>query len=185
VTLLEACKAGDQDAWRRLFGRYARAVYRWAVLLGLPPAEAEDAAQEVLVIAIRKIEQCQDEAGLKPWLFRITRHVVANARRKAWFRRGVLQDTAPEPAFEHRPPVNRESELSVRRCLSGLSTKHREVLVLSDVEGHTREEMAKILQIPPGTVASRLRLARRAFRNEWENEWNENQSRVPSPRSEP
>jgi phosphopantothenoylcysteine synthetase/decarboxylase len=51
-------------------------------MLGLSPAEAEDAAQKVLVVAIRKIEHCRDESGLAPWLYRITRHVVANARRK-------------------------------------------------------------------------------------------------------
>lgn len=137
-------------------------------MMGLPPAEAEDAAQEVLAVAIRKIDQCREEQGLKPWLFRITKHIVANARRKAWFRRGVLKGDPPEPAFDPGSIPSRESELSVRRCLSLLPAKQQEVLILSDVEGHTREEVAEILGIPAGTVASRLRLARRGFLKEWE-----------------
>ncbi len=166
--LLEDCQAGNEAAWRRFFQRYARGVYRWAVMLGLPPAEAEDAAQEVLAVAIRKIKQCREEEGLKPWLFRITKHIVANARRKAWFRRGVLKGEAPEPAFDTGSLPSRESEISVRHCLNRLPVKQREVLILSDVEGHTREEVAGILGIPAGTVASRLRLARRGFLKEWE-----------------
>lgn len=171
MTVLDDCKANEPGAWRELFRRHARAVYRWAVMLGLSPAEAEDAAQEVLVIAVRKIDACHDEAGLAPWLYRITRHVVANARRKAWFRRGVLEGTPPEPAFEHRTPESRENELSVRKCFRALTPRQREVLMLSDVEGYTREEIAEMLGIPPGTVASRLRLARAAFRGHWEKEW--------------
>lgn len=169
--LLEQCKAGDEEAWRRLVQKFVRPVFRWAVLLGLPAAEAEDVAQEVLMIALRKIDQCEEEQGLKPWLFRITKNVAANARRKVWFRRGVLEGDAPEPAFEQRTPHNREQELSVRRCLKVLTDKQREVLVLSDVEGYTRDEISGILDIPAGTVASRLRLARTAFKAEWEKEW--------------
>lgn len=171
MTVLDDCKADRPGAWKTLFEQYARTIYRWAVMLGLNPAEAEDAAQEVLVVAVRKIEQCQDDAGLGPWLFRITRNIVANARRKAWFRKGVLEGEAPEPAFEHRAPEDRESELSVRRCLRELSQRQREVLLLSDVEGYTRDEIADMLGIPPGTVASRLRLARAAFRTRWEKDW--------------
>lgn len=180
MTVLDDCKANRPGAWRELFRLYARTIYRWAVMLGLSPAEAEDAAQEVLVVAHRKIEQCQDEAGLGPWLYKITRHIVANARRKAWFRKGVLEGTAPEPAFEHRKVESRENELSVRTCFRALSVRQREVLMLSDVEGFTRDEIAEMLGIPPGTVASRLRLARAAFRGHWEKEWRPSIDKSPT-----
>jgi RNA polymerase sigma-70 factor (ECF subfamily) len=183
VSVLEDCQANKPGAWRELFRRYARTIFRWAVMLGLSPAEAEDAAQEVLVVAVRKIDQCQDEAGLGPWLYRITRHIVANARRKAWFRKGVLEGDAPEPAFEHRTPESRENELSVRRCFGLLTVRQREVLMLSDVEGYTRDEIAAMLGIPPGTVASRLRLARVAFRGHWEKEWRSTLENSPTPES--
>jgi RNA polymerase sigma-70 factor (ECF subfamily) len=49
-----------------------------------------------------------------------------------------------------------------------LPKKQAEVLVLLDIEGHTREEAAEMLDVPPGTVASRLRLAREGFRKVWE-----------------
>ncbi len=178
--LLEDLQKGNPAAWRRMFQQNARAVYRWSVLLGLSSAEAEDAAQEVLCIAAKKIDQCRSDEGLRPWLFRITRHVAANARRKVWFRRGMLSDVPPEPAFESGDIQGREDELSVRRCLEALSVRHREVLILSDVEGYTRDEVAEVLGIPPGTVASRLRLARRAFRARWDDAWSHRSDMKPS-----
>lgn len=180
ASLVEGCRQGDETAWRKLFERFARPIYRWAVLLGLPPADAEEAAQEVLVVAARKIDQCRSDEGLKPWLFRITRHVVANARRKVWLRRGVLSETPPEPAFEPGAHMGREEELAVRKCMKALSHRHREVLILADVEGHTRDEIAAALGIPPGTVASRLRLARTAFRARWDEAWSDLSDMKPS-----
>ena len=59
MTLLEACKAGDEAAWRRLFQERSGQIYRWAVLLGLGSADAEDASQEVLAIAARRIDTCR------------------------------------------------------------------------------------------------------------------------------
>ena len=56
----------------------------------------------------------------------------------------------------------------MRRCFRRLSRGHAEVLLLADVEGYTRVEISRILGVPEGTVASRLRLAREAFRLRWE-----------------
>jgi RNA polymerase sigma-70 factor (ECF subfamily) len=162
--LLRQCRAGDQAAWRRMVTSRAAQVYRWAVLLGLGPAEAEDAAQEVFVIAARRIGRCRDEA-LSSWLFQITRRVCANHRRRGWWRRWLgrvsLDDVTP--AFE--PPG--ADELAVRNCLARLSPRQAEVLVLMDIDGLTRDEAAATLGVPPGTVASRLRLARAAFERLW------------------
>ncbi|MEZ4463259.1 MAG: sigma factor [bacterium] len=67
-------------------GDYAGRVFRWAVLRGLRAMEAEDAAQEVLAIACRRIVTAA--AAFIAWLYQITRRVVANARRKVgWLRR--------------------------------------------------------------------------------------------------
>ncbi len=174
VNLLGAVKSGDEAAVRRLFNQRSGQVYRWAVLMGLSQSDAEDAAQEVFAIALQKIDQCADDQGLTPWLYTITKNVVKNARRRVWFRRVFLSDQPLEPAFMHGQGSDPDAptlELSVRTCLARLSADHREVLMLSDVDGYTREEIARILEIPPGTVASRLRLARGAFKKGWEEAW--------------
>ena len=165
--LLAGCRAGNAAAWARLFSAWAGRIYRWAVLLGLSPADAEEASQDVLATAARRIEDCRDEAAIGVWLYQITRRVVANRRRLGWVRRVWLAEEQPEPAFENTGSASTEEELSVRACLASLSRGHAEVLVMMDVEGFTRDETAQILALPPGTVASRLRKARQSFESHW------------------
>ncbi len=141
-------------------------MYRWALLRGLRPPEAEDAAQEVLATAWRRIGACANERAFDAWLYEITRRVAANKRRKVWWRRVRPVDHPIEPGLD-ASGLAREIELAVRACLADLPPKQAEVLVLSDVEGYTRDEVAAMVGIPPGTVASRVRLARAAFRARW------------------
>jgi RNA polymerase sigma-70 factor, ECF subfamily len=166
--LLAACQAGDRAAIERLFSNYAPSVYRWAVMLGLSAQDAEDAAQETLATAARRIATCNTPAALHSWLFQITRRVTANARRSAWVRRILRGDSdEEEPAFESSSS-DAGQELAIRRCFKRLSRPHAEVLLLAGVEGYTVPEVAALLGIPEGTVASRLRLARVAFQRHWE-----------------
>lgn len=131
---------------------------------GLRPAQAEDAAQEVLATAHRRILSCRAPQAFDSWLYQITRKIVANHRRRAWWRKVLPVAEVPERAFEG---PGTELELSVRACLSQLPDAQAEVVFLSDVEGHTRVEIAAMLDIAAGTVASRLRLGRAAFRAAW------------------
>lgn len=164
--LFERCRAREEAAWAELFAAYARRVFRWAVMRGLRAPEAEDAAQEVLATAHRSIAKCANARAFDSWLYQITRRVVANARRLVWWRR-VLPSAHPiEPAFEG-PRPGREVELAVRACLSKLPDAQAEVLMLSDIEGYTREEVAEMVGVAPGTVASRVRLGRLAFKRLW------------------
>jgi RNA polymerase sigma-70 factor (ECF subfamily) len=175
VTLLERCQRGDEAAWRELFAAYAAHVYRWAVLLGLSPTEAEDAAQDVLATAARRIRTCEADRALSSWFFQITRRVVANHRRKRWLRRWLpsraadVDDRAGDQhqAFHFREDWAREHELETRRCLRRLPRELAEVLVMVEVVGMTRIEAARVLGIPPGTVASRVRRARAVFLECW------------------
>lgn len=164
--LFAACRSGDERAWRRVVQTRVHAVFRWSVMLGLRAPEAEDAAQEVLWRAWKQFHKCRAPRAFDSWLYQITRRVVANMRRLVWLKRVLPTESPPEPAFVESPTP--DIELSVRACLDGLSRKQAEVLMLSDVEGYTRDEVAEMLGIPPGTVASRLRLARKAFRAAWD-----------------
>jgi RNA polymerase sigma-70 factor (ECF subfamily) len=166
--LLERCKAGDQRAWSELFHARVDQIFRWCVLLGLPRDAAADAAQEVLATAARRIDTCPAESALASWLYQIARRVVANARRNRWWRRVLTSGEELEPAFESEGTHDAQVELEVRTILAALPAAQAEVLVLMEIEGYTREETAEMLGVPAGTVASRLRLARVAFRKIWE-----------------
>lgn len=164
--VLAGCKAGDRAAWQRVFDLYTHRIYRWAVLRGLRGPEAEDLAQEVLAIAWRRIDRCAAPEAMTSWLYQITRRQAANVRRKAWFRRVLLGDAVPERACF--AGVDADHDRAVRACLARLPDDLAEVLVLQDIEGHTRDEVAAMTGIAPGTVASRLRRARTRFAAEWQ-----------------
>jgi RNA polymerase sigma-70 factor (ECF subfamily) len=162
--IFQGCRRGEPFAWRQLYRAYAAKVYRWAVLRGLRPAQAEDAAQEVLAVAHRRFDTCRAPEAFESWLYQITRKIVANQRRRAWWRRVFPVAETPERAFDGR---GTETELAVRACLAQLPDAQAEVVFLSDVEGYTRVEIAEMIGIANGTVASRLRLGRAAFRAIW------------------
>lgn len=168
ASLLERCQSGDQCAWREVVSRRAEQIYRWAVLLGLPTTEAEDAAQDVLLIAARRIDTCESDKAMTSWLYQITRRVAANARRGGWLRRWFVgRESFDENAFVQTTSSDLAYELEARRCLQKLTSNQAELLVMVEIVGLTREESARILGIPAGTVASRLRRAREAFQKQW------------------
>lgn len=166
--LVVALRAGEPPAVERLYALHAADVLRWVIRLGGPSLDAEDVAHEVFLVALRQVRGFRGEAKLSTWLFQITRRVVANARRRATLRRWVGLETSREPTC---PAPGQEAEYDARlrrrrvqRALERLSTAHREVLVLSDLEGHAAPEVAAMLDIPPGTVYSRLHHARSRLR---------------------
>jgi RNA polymerase sigma-70 factor (ECF subfamily) len=150
-----------------LFERCAPRVHRWALLLGLRASEADDAVQDVLATVARRIQCCESDIVFTSWLYQITRRVVANARRGQWLRRILLLADGPVPPEGKASDATLELDLAVRRCLRSLPLRQAEVLVLAEIEGYTRREICELLAVPEGTVASRMRLARRAFLRCW------------------
>jgi RNA polymerase sigma-70 factor (ECF subfamily) len=166
-SILERCCFGEMNAWRVLFEQHVHSVYRWALCFGIDRAGAEELTQEVFATALQSIGRCPSEELLPAWLFQITRRHAANLRRSVWFSKvlklGGLREVASPAAIA--PDISsytnaHELSLDVRRALRRMPAKLVEVLVLADLEGYGREEIAAILDIPAGTVASRLQKAR-------------------------
>jgi len=166
-TLLDRCRRGDQAAWRELFERHAGAVYRWSRFFGIDAAGAEELTQEVFVTAFRHIGACGSERQLPPWLFQITRRKAANARRLGWLRRVVR---AGDPQHDAASPGETAPSRDLERVLRQMPLKLVEVLVLHDLEGRSRSEIADVLGLAEGTVAGRLAAARALFAELWEAE---------------
>ncbi|MCB9762818.1 MAG: sigma-70 family RNA polymerase sigma factor [Alphaproteobacteria bacterium] len=137
-------------------------VARWCARLGGPWVDPEDAAQDVLATATRRLPSLRDPALLEPWLFGITRRVLAAHRRRAWWRRWVSSEP-PERADLRPGPEQTAQALHRARRLQGwleqLPAAQREVVVLCALEERSSAEAADLLGVPQGTVKSRLRLA--------------------------
>ena len=145
-------------------------VYRWCHRFGGPKVDSEDAAHESLMVMCRRLSQVSDPEVFPAWLFSICKRVIANQRRKAWFLRWVPGPVKERPASGWSPLRTveaREQATQVWRVLGALPEIQREVLVLSVLEERRGPEVASLLNIPLGTVKSRLRLARIGFKEQW------------------
>ena len=174
--LVESARRGDQKAFRELFERYQRKVFSIAYGFVRNPEDALDLVQEVFVKVHRHLDSFQGTSSFYTWLYRITVNVSIDRVRREKNRRGVEYDdgVAHEDAAESESPVvSTTTGISPARALSQkelaqkieeatrmLSPAHMEILLLREVEGLSYEELAEVLDIPKGTVMSRLFHAR-------------------------
>ena len=144
-----------------------RDVWRIVRRFGVPESSADDAAQEVFIIAARRLSDIAPGSE-RPFLFASAVRVAANARRALGARRECAEDESLPEGVDPRP--NAEALLDQKRLrqlldrvLDELSDDLRVCFVLYELEGMSSPEIAELLHIPIGTVASRLRRAREAF----------------------
>jgi RNA polymerase sigma-70 factor (ECF subfamily) len=140
-------------------------VYRKAARLGGPSVDAEDVAQEVFVIVSRKLESFNGSSAITTWLHGITLNVVRHARRRARLRQ--LFEWGPPADEQVVPAIDRvevsEAQRIAYRILDRMRPKHRDVFILSELEGATCEEIAGVVNCKVETVWSRLHYARKEF----------------------
>lgn len=157
-------RAGDLAAWRAFHDQYLSLVCRVAARLGVPDSELADVCQEVFIRAFRGLESFRGEAQLTTWLYTIVVREAARARRARLVRGALLALLRRQPPQVAPDPLARgQAAREVQRVLGGMKPKHREVLVLFDLEELSLEEVAATLRCPLETVRSRLRLARAEF----------------------
>jgi len=161
--------ADAADRFDALYERWFGDVCRWIRALGGASSDLEDLAQEVFLIARRKLPAFDgtNEAG---WLFAIARNVVRDHRRKRWFKSFFVREK--ETPLEHLPAAGAdpasllaraEERRLAQKVLEKLSDKRRVCFVLFEIEGYTGEEIAALEGVPVATVWTRLHHARKDF----------------------
>lgn len=136
-------------------------VARWCARLGGPRVDPEDAAQDVLALATRRLSSLRDPSMLEPWLYGITRRVLAAHRRRVWWKRWVANVSPDEPDVRRDPEHEVAARMRSRQLqgwLERLPSAQREVVVLCALEERSSVEAARLLGLPVGTVKSRMRL---------------------------
>lgn len=160
-------EAVQHQGFEELVAEHCGFVWRLLRRLGLGSADADDAAQQVFMIASRKLEHI-GPGQARGFLYGVAVRVARTARRGIERRGEVLGDPADRPAPDDQGPEH-GTELS-RACslldelLGRLPDELRRVLVLAELEQFEVAEIAALEQIPAGTAASRLRRARERFR---------------------
>jgi RNA polymerase sigma-70 factor (ECF subfamily) len=163
----DALPAADNERLARLLKAYFREVWRVVRRFGVPEAGADDAAQEVFIVAARRLAEIEPGRE-RQFLLAAAVRVAANARRSLGVRRetadldAVHAGVDPGPNAEELLEQKRFREL-LDRVLDALSDDLRIAFVLYELEGTSVPEIAELLGIPVGTAASRLRRARADF----------------------
>ena len=160
--LIRRAQAGSEADLEELFRRHWRRAYRAAYLIVHDHSAAEDIAQEAFVAAIRTLERFDRSRPFGPWLGRIVTNRAIDWTRARTARREV-DDEVPDVAAQAMPAAAAGSLGSVGysdevlRALAALSPEHRAVVVMRYVFEYTPGEIARALELPRGTVNSRLR----------------------------
>jgi RNA polymerase sigma-70 factor (ECF subfamily) len=153
--------------FRALYDEHVSFVWRSLRRLGVPESDLPDAAQEVFVVAHRKLPEFEGRSRLTTWLFGICTNVASDRRRLAHVRRELA---TPNVAADDRSPVDTAAIVDQQRArqtldaiMSRMPEEQRIVFALFELDELGGDDIAELLDVPVGTVRSRLRLAREFF----------------------
>lgn len=166
--LMALSSTAPVDRVRAAVDAHYEGVWRFLRRMGVAERDTEDAAQQVLLVFAQRLGAVSAGAE-RSFLFGTALRVASDYRKRRGRLREVMVDDPRLLDGEHPAPgalhalVERERLAAFDRVLGGMPAELREVFVLADVEELTMAEVGRVLSIPPGTVASRLRRARVVF----------------------
>ncbi len=156
--VLTGCRAGQREAQRRLYERCRHQVYRLMVrMVGVQ--DAADLTQQVFLHVFRKIDQFAGRSKFDTWLYRLAINEALQHLRKG--ERWKFQTLSHDPEGQHASVGEQgEHKELLEHALARLEPELRSIFVLRSVEGLSYHEIAEAIDIPEGTVGSRLNRAR-------------------------
>ncbi|UCE59004.1 MAG: sigma-70 family RNA polymerase sigma factor [Phycisphaerales bacterium] len=180
--LIEQVKAGQTESYGRLVEKYQDRVFNacWRICGHLE--DARDVTQEAFLKAFDNISSFRRQSGFYTWVFRVAVNLALSHRRKARIRQAISLDQPVDVAGSQASELARqvrdaaaedpagvagkvELQGRVAGALQELDDDYRAVVVLRDIEGLDYREIGEILELPPGTVKSRLHRGRMALRD--------------------
>lgn len=172
--LVRKAAEGDTEAFEKLMLRYQKPIYNLALRTVGNAEDACDLAQEAFLRAWRSLGSVRSDGAFSTWLYRTTMNLCIDHLRASKRRKTVslvmedngeeqtfdLPDTKPLPEEQVFAKADREA---VRRAMDSLPIEHRQVLTLRILNDLPYEQIAEILQVPEGTIKSRIYRARTAL----------------------
>ncbi len=172
--LIQECLEGRTEAFGVLLCRYQDRLYNTIFRLLNNAEDARDVVQEAFLHAFQALDTFKGDALFFTWLYRIAINTAFSLKRKQRVSLSIHRNREGHAAIEpldtseaNQPGYaldQAEEGLRIQQALNRLSPEHRAVLILKDMEGQKYEALAEILQVPIGTVRSRLHRARMELR---------------------
>lgn len=170
TVLISRARRGDAAALEVLVRRYLRPAYIVALAVVRSAADAEDIAQEALMGALQRLDQCREPQHFARWLFTAVRHRAFNHLEQRKVRNALLISQRPEEGRQPDPATVRVRK-RLLLALSRLSETQRSVVLLHDLEEWTHAEIAASLEISEVMSRQHLFVARRLLREHLANDF--------------
>ncbi len=171
MVLVERAREGDRKAFRALVDLYQESVTLTVVSMLGRSGEVDDAVQEAFIRCYQTLDRFRGEASFATYIKKIAinKSLDILRRRKRFFGRLLSRDdpqqAVVEPATDPQGLEQQERARLVHEAIATLPPKHRAVVVLRMIEGYSTEETAQLLDLPYGTVLSRLSRAQKKLKD--------------------
>jgi RNA polymerase sigma-70 factor (ECF subfamily) len=161
--LVQRCRTGDDDAWRALIERFSRYVYAICTQgYRLSETQAEDVFQDVFTRVYTRLDTLRDDSAVRPWIAQLTRRLCLDTLSK-----GKREQPVAEPVAEDAEDVLQEIDeaFDVREALSELPEHCQEMLDRFFARDESYRTISTALDLPQGTIASRIARCLTRLRN--------------------
>jgi len=152
--VVRACRAGEDAAWRELVERFSRYVYAITRAHRLDESDAEDVFQETFTRIYEHLGRLRDDDAIRPWIGQLTRRLCIDRLRAAV--RDPVPDDSEERGELDRRMIAVDEAVSVQEALRTLSADCREILDRFFCRDQSYNTIGELLDLPPGTIASRI-----------------------------
>jgi RNA polymerase sigma-70 factor, ECF subfamily len=162
--LVLRAQRGESEALEAVARQYLRPAYVVALAVLGRPTDAEDVAQETLILALERIATCREPRLFRSWLLQIARNQAKNWRERGRLRDVPAREPLGEPSAPEPGPDAGAFRAGLLEALNNLGTSEREVVLLHDLEGWTHPEIAEVLGFSVVMSRQHLFQARRKLR---------------------
>jgi RNA polymerase sigma-70 factor (ECF subfamily) len=164
LALVAAANQGDADAFEKLYFRHRDWVFKLAWRFTGNATDAQDVLQETFTYLLRKFPGFELTAAMTTFLYPVVKHLSLAAKAKG--RRFDTKENLPEPAAPDPVPTPDAARAELAEALSHLADNQREVLLMRFVDGLTLDEISLALELPAGTIKSRLYRALQSLKDD-------------------
>jgi RNA polymerase sigma factor (sigma-70 family) len=165
--LVARCRAGEESAWNELVERFSRYVYAICTQgFRLGKQDAEDVFQEAFARVYEHLDRLRSDEALRPWLAQLTRRLCVDRLRAS--RRETPLDEEAEPPGMDETIATLDEAMTIRACLDAIGEPCREILDRFFARDQSYRAIGEALDLPAGTIASRISRCLRKLRAELE-----------------
>jgi RNA polymerase sigma-70 factor (ECF subfamily) len=161
--VVEKCKQGDSEAWTMVVDKYSRSIYNMALNFVGNRDDASDITQDVFLKIYRNIEKFKEEKNFHSWILKISKNYCIDywrKKKKSLYDR-ELEETDCQEEFTPEQKIVKDSDIRLlRKKMLSLDADLRLLLIMRDIQEYSYNEISDTLNLPLGTVKSRINRAR-------------------------